>query len=181
MQPYWEVVYSWCLNLSGCQCSELYQSSFLFPPHTSLTLGSRAGNVNRRQEMSVSDLPIHLGSCFVIARCAFYIHIVEFCHSQCHKQTCVKAGSFPKHTKNICMTYEMSAADFYLNTSVMMAISHPTVIYLWLFGLSAFGGRGQGKDHSFGLCMDHWGTLGLLSVCRILPQNETFYFPNLVK
>lgn len=42
-------------------------------------------------------------------------------------------------------------------------------------------GKGQGKDHSLSLCMDHWGTLGLLSVSRILPKNETFYFPNLVK
>lgn len=92
------------------QCREPYQSRFLVP-HTSLTLCSRAGSVNGRQETSVSDLPLHLGSCLVVARCAFYIHIKEFALPQHHKQTCVLAGSSPKHTKNICMTYETSAAD----------------------------------------------------------------------
>lgn len=97
-----------------------------------------------------------------------------------NKQTCLKAGSFPKPTKNICMTYEMSAADLpkHLCYDGYLTSDNDLSVVIWPL---CIWGRGQGKDHSFGLCMDHWGTVGLLSVCRILLQNETFYFSNLVK
>lgn len=145
-QPYWEVffctVLPWCLNLPGRLCSELYQRSFLVL-HTSLTLYSGARNVNGRQETSVSDLPIHLGLGLVIARCAFYIHIVAFCHSTTNRR--VRRLVLFRNTLKTYAGHMRCQLQTYLNTSVMMAISHPTVIYLWLFGLSAFGARDKEK------------------------------------
>lgn len=78
------------------------------------------------------------------------------------------------------MTYEMSAADLpkHLCYDGYLTSDSDSSVIIWPL---CVWGKGQGKDHSFGLGMDHRGTLGLLSVCRILPQNETFCFPNLVK
>lgn len=69
----------------------------------------------------------------------------------------------------------------YLNSSAMVAISHPTVIYLWLLSRFAFGASNKEKTTCWvyaRIIVEHWT---LLSVCWILLLNETFCFPNLVK
>lgn len=69
----------------------------------------------------------------------------------------------------------------YLNSSATVAISHPTVIYRWLLSRSAFGERNKEKTTRWvcaQIIVEHWT---LLSVCWILPLNETFCFHNLVK
>lgn len=69
----------------------------------------------------------------------------------------------------------------YLNSSAMVAISYPTVIYLWLLSRSAFGARNKEKTTRWvyaQIIVEHWT---LLSVCWILLLNETFCFHNLVK
>ncbi len=158
MQPYWTFFSPLMSKYAGRQCSELFQSSFLVP-HTSLTLCSGAGNVNKRLEMRVSDLPIHLGSRLVIARCAFYIHIVEFCHSATNRR--VRRLVLFQNTLKTYAWHMRCQLQTYLNTSVMMAISHLTVIYLWLFGLSAFGARDKEKTTLSvyaGIIEEHWAS-----------------------
>lgn len=143
-------------------------------PHTSLTFPSGARKVNKRQEMSVFWSPN--SSWLLPCHCT-----LRFLYPY-RNQTCVCEGRFFSETHFITYAWHTRCQlQTYLNTSVMMAISHPTVIYPWLFGLLCVWGRGRGKERSFGLCTDHRGTLGLLSVCRILPQNETLCFSNLVK
>lgn len=132
---------------------------------------SRGGHATKKGNKWVCNLPVYLGSCLVIACCDFYMHIMTFCHSTTNRHA-LKLVRFQS-------TLKMNG--WYLNTSVVTVITYPTVIYLRLFGLSVFGARDKEKTTRSGLCMDHRWTLGPLSVCRILPLNETFCFPNLVK
>lgn len=78
------------------------------------------------------------------------------------------------------MTYEMLAEDQpkHLCYDGYLTSDNDLSVIIWPLRVR---GKEQGKDHFLSLCMDHWGTLAPLSVCQILPQNETLYFPNLVK
>lgn len=140
-------------------------------PGSSHVFDSRGGHATKKGNKWVCNLPVYLGSCLVIACCDFYMHIMTFCHSASSRHA-LKLVRFQS-------TLKMNG--WYLNTSAVTVITHPTVIYLRLFGLSVFGARDKEKTTRSGLCMDHRWTLGPLSVCWILPLNETFCFPNLVK
>lgn len=102
--------------------------------------------------MRVSDLPIHLGSCLVIAHCAFKSILWSFATAT--QTEGLKAASFPKCTKNICMTYEMSAADLPKHLCYDGYLTSDSDLSVIIWPLCIWG-KGQRKDHSFGLCMDH--------------------------
>lgn len=93
---------------------------------------------------------------FLIAQfitcCGFYIRIVQFCHSS---TLCVqRLVHFQKHRANICMTYEMLAADVVKHFCYDVYLASDSDLSL-IFWPRSFWGKGQVKDHSFGLCMDH--------------------------
>lgn len=159
--------------LSGRRCSGLYQCVFPYSSHVSdIVQQRRQSKWKARNEISQ----------FVFARAPAGSHYsfisISFCFTNAPQTDVV--GFRPKLTTNTCMTYEMSAAalikhlclDGYLTSDSDLSV----IIWPW-----RIRGGGRGKDHSLGSFMDHRGTLGLLSVRPILTQNETFYFPNLVK
>lgn len=192
MWPYWDALllfllfHSVWIGQAGsvASCINVVSLFFTHPWHCA----AEQGNVNYRPEMKHSHLP----KCILLHALSFHTVLlifsyptthriswsfattpqvdisVDWCFSKTHRKTTYvqthktwAAGL----TKNLC-------CDGYLaSDSDLSVIIWP--LCLW--------GKGQGKGHSFGLCTDHWGTLGPLSVCRLWPENETFYFPNLVK
>lgn len=98
-------------------------------------------------------LPCHCTLCFLYPYCGVL--------PRHHKRTCVKAGSFQKRTK--AYAWHMRRwLQTYLNTSVMMGISHPTVIYLLtLFGPSVFGAGDEEKTTRLvyaWIIEEHWAS-----------------------
>lgn len=167
-----------CLKYSEQLRNRLYQRRW-FVLHILLTLCNKAGRVNTGQETRVS-IPwtaLALASTLpaVICVCTSWI----FCSStrNGHVQRLVLFQNTLK-TYAWCIRCQLQS---YLNSSAMVAISHPTVIYLWLLSRFAFGASNKEKTTCWvyaRIIVEHWT---LLSVCWILLLNETFCFPNLVK
>lgn len=110
----------------------------------------------------------------------FFSEYHEFVHHSGRKGHVRRLVLFQNTVKTYawCISCQLQP---YLNNSAMVAIAHPTVIYLWLLSRSAFGARNKEKTTRWvyaQIIVEHWT---LLSVCWILPLNETFCFHNLVK
>lgn len=138
-------------------CTGLDQIDYLLP-HI-LTLCSRAGCVNTRQEMSVESSGLLTWSWLLVYVCTF----MEFCNNTANRRVW-RLVLFQNTLKTYAWCISCQLQTY---ASVMMVISHPAVIYLWLFGL--IWGKGQGPLVWF-MHGSLWNTRALVSMLNFTPE-----------